>query len=464
MPENTFDCVVIGSGVGGSCAAAMLAHYGYKVLMVEKRANLGGRFSTMEIDGVRCPTGALIVTCGTELEKTFEVTGAEFDIVKGAQVSWQIGDTVYPVSGPGALKTLWALFTKLPPRLYRYAFMSTLRLFRAMGEILFFKFLNLFRKEEDYVYRRHEENPVTFREWIEKYTDDTVVIQAVHAFISALFSAINDFECPASDVFAFGASMANPFKPHTFGFARYGNVELMKSLARVVTQNGGEVMTETEVKKITVQNGTVTGVVLAGPRGDFEVAARTVISNAGPSATMNMVGERHYPASYVRKLKQTMRPAPIVMGNIASDVPLIDHKGLVVITGTKTIVGAVNLTYHTKDVAPEGQHLLWTFATPATCTRKIDKEMEIRHHMEDLETAFPLFKQHGRVLELMVKDIDDDLPCLRTWPGYDMPVTTPIPNLFNVGDGVKDFGWTGCPACAKSAWKVVKKIRKDFPL
>ena len=60
MPEKIYDCVVVGSGVGGSCAAAMMAHYGYKVLLVEKRANLGGRFSTMEIDGFRCPTGALI--------------------------------------------------------------------------------------------------------------------------------------------------------------------------------------------------------------------------------------------------------------------------------------------------------------------------------------------------------------------------------------------------------------------
>lgn len=463
MPERSFDCVVIGGGIGGMCAAAMLAHYGYTVLVAEKRPQLGGRFSTMEIEGFKCPTGALIVTRGTELEKTFTVTGADFDIVKCAEVSWKIGDTIYPVTGWGVFKTLWTLVTKLPRRLYLFAFMVMVNIFRAMLEMLFFRFLNLFRKEENWTFRRQEQNPITSREWNEKYTDDPVVIQASHAFLSALFNAINDYECPASDVFAFAASMANPFKPHTFGYARRGNVELVNALGRVVTQKGGAVMTSTEVKAITVKNGRVTSVVLSGPQGDQEIAASAVISNAGPRATMDMVGEQNYPAAYVDKLKKTLRPAPIVMCCVASDVPLLDRKGLVVISGAKTIVGAVTLTLHTREVAPEGQHLLWTFATPAVCTRKIDKEMEIRHNLEDLETVFPLFKEHGRVLKMVVKDIDDDLPCLRTWPGYDMPVTTPIPNLFNVGDGVKDFGWTGCPACAKSAWKVVGKIRKDLP-
>lgn len=462
MSENDFDCVVIGGGVGGMCAAAMMAHYGYRTLVAEKRPRLGGRFSTMEIDGFKCPTGAAIVTRGTELEETFKVTGADFDIVKCSTVAWQIGDKTYDVTGKGMFKTL-ALLLILPPRLYKFAFMTMANVFRSMGEMLFFRFLNLFRPEEKWTFRRKDKGSLTSREWTMKYTDDPVVIQASHAFLSALFNAINDFECPASDVFAFAASMANPFKAHTFGYARRGNVELMDSLGRVVEREGGEVLRSTEVKEIKMANGRVTGVVLSGPEGEREVSARTVISNAGPSATMEMVGEENYPQAYVRKLNQTLRPAPIVMCHVASDVPLLDHKGLVVTSGTRTIVGAVQLTLHTTDVAPPGQHLLWTFATPSCCTRKLDVELERNNNLEDLETAFPLYKEHGRLLEMVIKDIDDDLPCLRTWPGYDMPVTTPIPNLFNVGDGVKDFGWTGCPACAKSAWKVVEKIRRDFP-
>jgi len=35
-----YDAIVIGSGVGGSCAAALLAHSGKRVLLAEKRTYL----------------------------------------------------------------------------------------------------------------------------------------------------------------------------------------------------------------------------------------------------------------------------------------------------------------------------------------------------------------------------------------------------------------------------------------
>jgi len=34
---KAFDAVVIGSGVGGICSAALLAHAGHRVLLAEKR-------------------------------------------------------------------------------------------------------------------------------------------------------------------------------------------------------------------------------------------------------------------------------------------------------------------------------------------------------------------------------------------------------------------------------------------
>jgi phytoene dehydrogenase-like protein len=298
---------------------------------------------------------------------------------------------------------------------------------------------------------------------MEKYTDDPQIIQANHAIVSSLFSATNDFECPAEDVFEFYASMANPAKMHKFGYAPRGNIELINNLAKVVTDRGSEVMTEAEVKSIKVENGRATGVILATQQGEIDVDAAVVISNAGPKQTVDMVGEEHLTQEYLRELNETLQPIPIVMGLIESDVPLLNKKGLVVITGTKAIVTGVTLTLHSDQIGPPGKHLLWTCGTPASCTEPIDRELELQRNEEDLQTAFPLYKKYGRVLKWVVKDIDDDLPCMRTPPGYDMPVETPIPNLFNVGDGVKDPGWTGSPACAKNAWKVVDMYRKKHP-
>ena len=458
------DCVVIGSGMGGITAGALMAHYGYKVLVVEKRSSLGGRFSTQVIDGFKCPTGALIIQRGTELEKTFKVTGADFSIVECTDISWKIGDEIYTLLGKGAGKTFWTALRKFRWRHYKFGIMGLLMTLKAMAGIVWRAFVNLFRSEDNKLERRSKRGTISYRAWMEKYTDDPQIIQAHHAIVSSLFTATNDFECPAEDVFEFYASMANPAKMHRFGYAPRGNIELINNLAKVVTDRGGEVLTGVEVKAIKVENGCATGVVLATREGDIDVEARVVISNAGPRQTMEMLGEGHLPPQYVREIKERLRPVPIVMGLIESDVPLLNKKGLVVITGTRAIVTGVTLTLHSDEIGPPGKHLMWTCGTPATCCDHIDRELEIKRNEEDLEKAFPLYKEHGRVLKWVIKDIDDDLPCMRTPPGYDMPVDTAIPNLFNVGDGVKDPGWTGSPACAKSAWKVVNKVRKKFPL
>lgn len=463
MKKQRFDCVVIGGGIGGMCAAALMASRGYRVFVAEKRPHLGGRFSTLDINGFKCPTGAALVMRGSELEKTFTATGAKFDIVKCSGVNWQIGDRIYAVSGKGVGKTILALITKLPRRYYKFAFMSILKIIKAGAELLILKFLNLFRSPDNELQPKHRENAPTFREWMMKYTDDPALIHASHVMISAMFSAVNDFECPADDVFRFAASMANPLKPHKFGYARNGNIDLINSLAKVVTDNGGEVKTGIEATGIKVENGIAKSVNFKNGKANIEIESDIVISNIGPRETMNLAGEKNYSERYRSDLKERVKPAPIVMGLIESDVPLIDRKGILIPDGTETIVGAVDLTLHSKNLSPEGKHLIWTFATPSTCTGNMDKDTEIRHNEEDLLKMFPLFKEHGKVLKWVPKDIDDDLPCMRSWPGYDMPVTTPVPNLFNVGDGVKDLGWTGSPACAKSAWKAAGIITKRYP-
>jgi len=445
--------------MGGITAGALMAHYGYKVLVTEKHSRLGGRFSTQEIDGFKCPTGALIIQRGTELEKTFQVTGAKFEIADCTDISWKIGDEIYPLLGKGVGKTLLAAVRKLRWRHYKFGIMHQLMIFKAMLMIGWRAFLNLFRSEENKLVRKSKRGTITYRDWMKKYTDDPQIIQANHAIVSSLFSATNDFECPAEDVFEFYASMASPAKMHKFGYAPRGNVELINNLAKVVVDKGSEVMTETEVKSVKMENGRATGVILSTQQGEIDVDAAVIISNAGPTQTLEMVGEEHFPSDYIKELNETLQPIPIVMGLIESDVPLLNKKGLVVITGTQAIVTGVTLTLHSDEIGPPGKHLLWTCGTPAICTKPIDRELELKRNEEDLETAFPLFKKHGRVLKWVVKDIDDPLPCMRTPPGFDMQVETPIPNLFNVGDGVKDPGWTGSPACAKSAWKVTEKVR-----
>jgi len=107
VEKRSVDCVIIGTGMGGSSIAALLAHHGYKVLVAEKSGRVGGRFSTQIIDGFKCPAGALIIQRGTELEETFKLTGAKFELSNCSDISWKIGDEIYPLLGAGVKEPGW---------------------------------------------------------------------------------------------------------------------------------------------------------------------------------------------------------------------------------------------------------------------------------------------------------------------------------------------------------------------
>ena len=51
-----------------------------------------------------------------------------------------------------------------------------------------------------------------------------------------------------------------------------------------------------------------------------------------------------------------------------------------------------------------------------------------------------------------------DWPAQRAIAGLDMPQDTPLENLFNVGDGVREYANGGIQACAETAKLVVDKV------
>jgi len=61
-----------------------------------------------------------------------------------------------------------------------------------------------------------------------------------------------------------------------------------------------------------------------------------------------------------------------------------------------------------------------------------------------------------------MKDINDEVPEMRSKGGSDMPTETPIKNLYNVGDGCLAYGYSGSTGAAESTLRVVDTIVKRF--
>jgi len=75
LTDEAFDVVVVGAGAGGVAAAALLVKRGYRTLLVERAAQVGGRASTVDVGGFGINTGAQIFELGGANKELFDELG-----------------------------------------------------------------------------------------------------------------------------------------------------------------------------------------------------------------------------------------------------------------------------------------------------------------------------------------------------------------------------------------------------
>ncbi len=249
---DRFDAVVIGAGAGGLCAAARLAHTGYRTLLVEGRDRVGGRASSVTKDGFVINTGAIAIDYGGVLEETFRAVGAPFEIrVPEPATKFRLSRREVALSkGPlgrivnGALK-------------------------RGAGLL------------------QGDDERTTVREWLDGYTHNETVHAIFRTLCAAIF-AVNSDELPVK---AFMTYFLTKGGFRDFGFSQTGTLGLMKGLADALERDGGQVWLNTDVESLEVEAGRVLAARIK--REGLEpvrIESEFVISNAGPEATVAMCG------------------------------------------------------------------------------------------------------------------------------------------------------------------------------
>jgi phytoene desaturase len=442
--------VVVGAGVGGMCAGALLAKHGYEVTVVEKLATVGGRTRTQDVGGYQLPRGAVSFQLAGALPSLCEEVGAKFDVRPVSEMWFWLkggGEFVQLPARSGIGKML-EMFMKVHGG-------GDARALARVGLQLSISKLGAAFKDPTAIVTG-DDGP-TFRQWIERYTDNKDLIALFHTITSAV-SAVNDFEYPASHWFAhFAATEARMDK---YALVPGGFVDVSRALGRTIEQRGGRVLLNTRTLSIETLQGRVTGVVVERDGTREAIAADVVISNAGPAGTLALAGEAAFDAAYVERLRKRVRPTPIVVSFVVSDQPLFAPRSAILAAGLERIVTAVPLTNICPEWAPDGRHLMSFYATPKSCLTPLDRDDEVRANTDDIHALFPdLEAKGGRILDIQLRDIDDEDVVARTWPGYQMPVTTSIPNLYNVGDACGPPGFIATPAAAMSARVAVDAIR-----
>lgn len=429
-PSASCDVLVIGAGMGGLCAAARLACAGRKVLLVERADRVGGRASTEIIDGFRINTGAIAIENGGPMEETFETIGAEFGLryPDPANVFRVKGRTVNPAAGGWAF--LLDRITKRGAKL-----MTQLGGARK-GEL--------------------PEDQQTLAEWVGQATSNKTA-QRLFRNLSAAIFAVNSDEMPAK---AFLTYFTQKGAFRRFGFHPEGTIGVTRAIGEVVEREGGEIWLSSAVTGLRIEDGLVRAATVEREGETVDVECAAVVSNAGPEATIALCGEAALDAldpDYVGSIRQKSKPTANIAIHVASREPLIDAPGLMVFTATERVCNMGNLTATCPELAPEGWHLSVVYAVPKPAVGDFDEEREVELSLEELRKELPgMNDPETRVLAVRV--MRGDWPAQRALAGFDMPRNTPLDNLWNVGDGVKEYGDGGTQACAVTAKLVADEI------
>jgi phytoene dehydrogenase-like protein len=425
--DQDFDALVIGAGAGGVTAAARLAHQGYRTLLVESRDRIGGRASTRDIDGFLVNTGALVIEIGGPVDQTLREVGKPLDLYvphPATVLRWgrlNFNADTGPIgwsrsAAPQMLTVLTRVLPWLRPR---------------PGESV-----------------THWLNHITRSKTIHKFVDNMT---------GAMFAASGE-DLPA-DVFLYYFAKGSAFKK--IGLAPGGTIEVWQPLADVVTENGGEVWLNSTVRQLTFgPDGLVNGAVIDRAGTTVTVRARVAVSNAGPLATVGLIDPARLPGGYPEQVRRATDPAAIITVHFASQKPLAKFDGLALVARSRRLAYVGNFSAPQQRRAPEGWYLYSGASVPRPARGEFDLEKEKELLLADLREQFPGFGD-ARILAWDVTA--HEWPAQRAITGFDLPVETPVPNLWNVGDGVKPWGEAGTAACAETARIVVEQITARYP-
>jgi phytoene dehydrogenase-like protein len=411
--------VVIGAGVGGLCAAALLAHRGRRPIVIERSDRIGGRASTELVDGFLINVGAVGLELGGEMQALFEEVGAPYVVPEPAQ--------------PIVVRARGRTFNASHP-IWRWLIDGVLL---RCGGVLARR-----RWPAD---QRDAPGDESFDEWLARRTRNAT-IHRVMRNVSAGLLSVNTHELTARAMITYFTQKGG-FR--RFGYLPGGTISAWRALQGAIERDGGEVWLGSDVTRVRVSDdGAVTGVVVqrAGETVELETAA--VISNAGPRATIALCGAELFPSSYLERVERDQRSAAMITFHLASREPLMGRAGLVFFADTERLCALAYLTSSAPDLTPPGWHLYVAGAVPDPAVGPFDADAEVARAWAELVREVPRAAQARLITTRVMRD---EWPCQRAVIGRDLPQQTPIAGLWNVGDAARAYPNAGTQGCAESA-------------
>jgi len=424
-PEH--DVVVIGAGVGGLVAAARLVLAGFRPLLLEEAERLGGRFSTIERDGFLLPTGAVAVETSGPFWEVFGDLGID----------------------PG-------LREPDPPFLIRVRGRD-LRPGAAVWDHLIARVTrNAARVAEGIAEGRagSADETVSLAEWARRHTRSRTVLSLIQSLAASIFT-VNAEELPAG-VFFRNLRETGGYK--RFGFAPDGNAAIAEAIAAAIVARGGAIRRRTAATALELEDGAVAAVHVRRADGTPErIPAPAVVSGIGPRNPARLLEPTPARDAFAERVRDVQTTSILALA-FSTRERIVPRCGIWAFTDTERLCNLANLSDPCPRLAPEGRTLYEAYGVPRPSVGgDYDAEAERALLERDLRRVLPGFATADVLLFKAMRG--DRAPAQQARPGHDLDVRTPLPNLVEVGDGVKPYGWIGTTACAESARRAVEVLQ-----
>lgn len=295
--------VIIGSGIGGLASAALLAKEGYKVTVLEKNPDIGGRCSQLQVNGFTFDLGPSWYLMPDIFEAFYKELGAKVDqelklvrLNPGYRIFFADGE-ILDVEGYEQIKdyfeklesgagAAFEKYMKLSAYQYEVAVKEFLpKSYDKPGDFLNWRMATEGRKLHVFESMDHYINRYFKHPKIKKILEYSLVFLGSSPFKTpALYNIMNHVD------FNLGV-----------WYPQGGLFELTKSIAKLAESHGAEILTNSDVKKIEVENGKAKAVILDN---QVRLEADIVISNADYAHTeLHLLDEKNrtYKKAYWEK-------------------------------------------------------------------------------------------------------------------------------------------------------------------
>ena len=369
---ETRDVIIVGGGHNGLVAAFYLAKAGFKPLVLERRAQVGGAAITEEFHpGFRCSTLAhntgplrADIVRDMQLEQhglkltTPDVSTVSLlpdgralvlysDEKKAAQeiAQWSQKDSASYADFGAALgkigKVIGQALALTPPNIDHpssgdlWGMLKTGRSIRNLG-----------KKD---LYRVLRWGPMAVADLAAEFFD-TEPLRATIAARGIFGTFLGPWSAGSALVLLLRAAAdATPAGSVQFPAGGAGAITL--AMATAAKQAGAEIRTGADIAEIRVKDGVATGVVLTSGE---EISARAVVSNADPKRTlMRLVDPAHLSPDFIQKIKNYRSMGTVAKINLALSA-LPEFTALK--TGSR-ITGNGNLLHGRIQISPEIDYL-----------------------------------------------------------------------------------------------------------